>query len=470
VIVIGAGFAGLSAACALADRGARVTVLEARPTLGGRATAFTDPHTGERVDNGQHILMGCYHETFRFLERIGAESHVRLQPSLMVDVIERDGRSSRLVCPPLPSPLHLVGGVLEWEALSWRDRLSILRLREPLANARAQLKGRTGRRAASPDETVKQWLERNGQTPKLVELLWEPLAVAALNQPINQATAEPFARVLAQMLGPDPRDAAVGVPLRPLDELYIEPARIYLEARGATIRTNAPARVVIEGETVTHVAVREEKLRAAAVICAAPWYAWPDILNPVTSSVTPLTSSRIANPSTLTANPSPLTAGPSPLTAVLDAAAKTPASPIVTVNLWFDRVVLDVPFVGLPGRVNQWVFDKRVAFGERASHLSTVSSGAASVVLRTNQELIDLAMEEITDAIPAARAANLRNATVVREKRSTFSLAPGLPPRPKTRTSINGLLLAGDWIDTGLPATIESAVISGRMAAEEFTN
>jgi zeta-carotene desaturase len=103
VIVLGGGFAGLSAAAALAERGARVLVLEARPSLGGRATAFTDPATGERVDNGQHVLFGCYGETFRFLRRIGAEDRVRVQPRLAVDVIDRDGRASRLACPPLPS-------------------------------------------------------------------------------------------------------------------------------------------------------------------------------------------------------------------------------------------------------------------------------------------------------------------------------------------------------------------------------
>jgi squalene-associated FAD-dependent desaturase len=424
IVVIGGGFAGLSAACALAERGARVTLLEARPTLGGRATAFTDPQSGERVDNGQHILMGCYHETFRFLRRIGAESHVRLQSDLAADMITRDGRRTRLVCPPLPAPMNLVAGVMDWDALRWRDRMSILKLRQPLANARATMKGRTGRVAASPDETVKQWLERNGQTPRLVELLWEPLAVAALNQPMDRAAALPFTRVLAQMLGPDPRAASVAIPLKPLDELYVEPARVFLEQRGGTIRTNAAARVVFDGDAV----------------CAAPWHAWPGIFAPTPAALQP----------------------------IVDAASKTPSSPIVTVNLWFDRVVMDQPFVGLPGRVNQWVFDKRLAFGERASHLSTVSSGAADVVARSNEQLIELAMAEITDAIPAAADASLRHATVVREKRATFSLAPGLPKRPGTRTAVRGLLLAGDWIDTGLPATIESAVVSGHEAAKRI--
>jgi len=445
VIVIGGGFAGLSAACALAGAGARVTVLEERPALGGRATAFTDPQTGERVDNGQHILVGAYHETFRFLRRIGTDGQVRVQRQLAVDVIDQAGHRSRLVCPPLPSPLHLVAGVFDWEALRWRDRLSVLRLREPLAVARARLLGKSDRLAASPGETVRQWLERNGQTPRLVELLWAPLAVAALNQPIERAAAEPFTRVLALMFGADTRDAAIALPMKPLDELYVEPSRAYLEERGGTIVTQAQARVVIDGDKLSHVEAQGKTLHAGRVICAAPWYAWPEIFQ-----------SRGQ--------------GPSALSPVLDAAAKTPASPIVTVNLWFDRVVLDVPFVGLPGRVNQWVFDKREAFGERASHLCTVSSGAESVAARSNQELIDLALAEIRDAIPAAERADLRNATVVKERRSTFSLAPGMPPRPGTRTPIEGLLLAGDWIDTGLPATIESAVISGHWAARAAMN
>jgi squalene-associated FAD-dependent desaturase len=448
-IVVGAGFAGLSAACALAERGARVTVLEARPILGGRATAFTDRQTGERVDNGQHILLGAYRGTFEFLRRIGTDQHVRVSPQLAIDVIDRAGRPSRLVCPPLPSPLHLAAGVFEWDALRWRDRFSVLRLREPIAHARARLRGRTDRLAASPGESVRQWLERNGQTPKLVEMLWEPLAVAALNQPIDQAAAEPFTRVLALMFGSDPRAAAVALPLKPLDELYAEPARAFIEARGGTVATQAPARIVVDGDRVSHVEARGETLRAGAVICAVPWYALPDVF------MHGVSAPRL----------SPVAPSVSPLAAIVEAAAKTPACPIVTVHLWFDRVVLETAFVGLPGRINQWVFDKRETFGERASHLSTVSSGAASVVSRSNDELIDLALSEIRDAIPAARSAAVRRATVIRERRATFSLAAGMPPRPPTRTPVKGLFLAGDWIDTGLPATIESAVISGHWAA-----
>jgi hydroxysqualene dehydroxylase len=139
--------------------------------------------------------------------------------------------------------------------------------------------------------------------------------------------------------------------------------------------------------------------------------------------------------------------------------------PIVTVNLWYDRTVMAEPFAGLPGRTMQWVFDKRLTFGERASHLSLVSSGASAIAGRANQELIALARDEIGQSLPAAREAHVVRATVIREKRATFSLAPGQPRRPGPRTDVSGLFLAGDWTDTGLPATIEGAVVSGHAAA-----
>ncbi len=139
--------------------------------------------------------------------------------------------------------------------------------------------------------------------------------------------------------------------------------------------------------------------------------------------------------------------------------------PIVTVNLWYDRRVMDEAFVGLPGRAMQWVFDKRIAFGEEFSHLSLVASGAETLVRDDADVLVERAAREVADALPGARAATLVRGTVIREKRATFSLAPGQPPRPGVQTPLRGLFLAGDWIDTGLPGTIESAVLSGHMAA-----
>jgi uncharacterized protein with NAD-binding domain and iron-sulfur cluster len=162
VVVIGGGFAGLSAAAALAERGTRVLLVDARPQLGGRATAFADRETGELVDNGQHVLFGCYRATFEFLERIGALDNVRVQPSLSVPYIDRAGRRSVLRCPALPSPLHLLAGVLDWDAIPWRDRLAVVKLAGPLRQARRELQ-QTGTVLAEPRGTVSAWLVAHGK-------------------------------------------------------------------------------------------------------------------------------------------------------------------------------------------------------------------------------------------------------------------------------------------------------------------
>ena len=442
-VVIGAGFAGLTAATRLATEGARVLVLEARGRLGGRATAFTDRETGELVDNGQHVLIGCYHETLALLRAVGASDHVRRQPGLGVSMVDADGRPSRLECPRLPPPLHLLAGVWRWSALSWRDRLAVLGIAAPLRDAQRRLaESRMGsgfsQTLPSPTETVQDWLIRHGQTPRLREMLWDPLALAALNQPAAAAAAAPFVRVLAEMFGDDPRAAVIVLPTRPLHVMYAEPARAFIEAHGGEVRTGVPARVVLQADAAPVVVSGGERWTAAAVISTVPWFALPQLFE----------------------------GDVGPLGDVLDAARATAASPIVTVNLWYDGAVMDEPFVGLPGRLMQWVFDKRTMFGESASHLSLVSSGAADVLRWTNPQLIEAAQAELTGALPRVRDARLLRATVVREPHATFSLAPGQPARPGTETAVRGLFLAGDWIDTGLPATIEGAVRSGNRAAE----
>ena len=438
IVVVGAGFAGLSAAAVLAEQGARVLVLEARPQLGGRATAFPDRTSGELVDNGQHVLFGCYRETFAFLDRVGALDNVRRQPSLVVPYIDAVGRRTELRCPLLPSPLHLVAAVLDWDAMPWRDRLSVLRLAGPLRKARRELES-VGRVSVAPaGTTVSEWLREHGQGPKLRSWLWEPLAVAALNQPPEVAAAAPFVRVLAEMFGPDPSDAALVLPARPLHLMYAEPARRFIEDRGGSVRTNALARVIVNDERVAGVDVRGESILCPNVICAVPWYGLKGVF------------------------------GGQPPVGMHDtvaAADETGSMPIVTVNLWYDRRVMDEAFVGLPGRAMQWVFDKRLAFGSDASHLSLVASGAEALAREDAPALIARAVREVAEAIQGARQAAFVRGTVIREKRATFSLAPGQPQRPRVETAVRGLTLAGDWIDTGLPGTIESAVVSGHWAA-----
>jgi squalene-associated FAD-dependent desaturase len=394
-----------------------------------------DRESGELVDNGQHVLMGCYTETLDFLGAVGALANVRFEPQLQLTMIDRAGKRTRLTCPPLPPPLHLLAGVFEWDALGWSDRLAALRMAGPLRVARQALTG--GRQiAASPGETVEAWLIRNGQTARIREMLWEPLALAALNQPPNRAAAPPFARVLAEMFGEDAKLAAVLLPAKPLHLMYAEPARAYIEARGGTVRTEAPAKVTLDGGLAVEAA--GEQWNPAAIIAAVPWFALADLIG-------------------TTANG---------LDAVVRSAGRMTSSPIITVNLWFDRTVLDEPFIGLPGRAMQWVFDKREVFRGAASHLSLVASGASPLVAMSNPELIATAHRELVEAMPSVRDARLVRSTVIREPNATFSLAPGEPARPAVETPVRGFYLAGDWIDTGLPATIESAVRAGHRAAE----
>ncbi|MEP7305289.1 MAG: hydroxysqualene dehydroxylase HpnE [Acidobacteriota bacterium] len=433
VVVVGAGFAGLSAAVRLTTRGMRVLVVEGRSRLGGRATAFADAVTGEFVDNGQHVLMGCYTATLAFLQDIGALGHVRMQPTLSVTMIDRTGKRSRLACPPLPAPWHLLAGVIEWEALDWADRLSLLRMTTPLKLARDP-----HRLAASPGETVETWLVRHGQTERLREMLWRPLALAALNQPAAHAGAAPFARVLAEMFTGETAAASIVLPTKPLDKMYAEPAREFIEARGGEVRTGATATIRLSGARVTDVEAGGQHWLPRAVIAAVPWFAIHSLFDGRLDAIAD----------------------------IVERAGRMASSPIATVNLWFDRPVLDEPFVGLPGRVMQWVFDKRTVFGESSSHLSLVSSGADAIVGLPNDQLIALAHAELLESLPPVRGARLLRSTVVRERQATFSLAPGQPARPATETPVGGLFLAGDWIDTGLPATIESAVRSGHRAAD----
>lgn len=426
VAVVGGGVAGLAAASMLAERGKRVIVLEARGELGGRATAFRDRDTGELVDNGQHVLFGCYHETFAFLRRVGAEANVRVQPSLEVPYLDLQGRRSVLRCPKWPAPLHLLGGVLAWDALPLGEKLGVLRI------------GLDLRRPGTAAGTVAAWLDRRAQRGRIRQWLWEPLAVAALNQPPDEAAAAPFVEVLARMFSGGRTNASVAVPAVPLNEMYALPARRYIEARGGEIRLNSLARVRIEGGAVAGLEIRGEPVAARAVVAAVPWFALEALL----------------------------TGDVAPLAPILANTAGMTAKPIVTVNLWYDRPVLEDEFIGLPERQMQWVFDKRRVFGETASHLSIVASSADALAPQSTEALVALAAREVAAAIPAARGATLVRGTVVREKRATFSVAPGQPARPGVTTPVRGLYLAGDWIDTGLPATIESAAIAGHRAAE----
>jgi hydroxysqualene dehydroxylase len=427
VAIIGGGFAGLSAAVALAGAGEAVQLFEARPTLGGRANTFRDPETGERVDNGQHILAGCYVETLALLDRLGSASLLHWPSALRLQMIDESGRPTELRFPALPAPLNLLAGILAWDALSLQERWSILRMGSALR----------GDTRVRPDETVRQWLTRHQQSTQLCRLFWEPLALAALNQSIDDAAASMFVAVTSRMFGGDANASAILVPGAPLHDLYVQPAIQFLATHGASVSTHAKAQIVVHDGKVTGVRVGDQHHPSPTVICAVPWFAMADMF---TTDV-PAMRTIVSNATTLG------------------------SAPIVTVNVWWDTWRSRHAMFGLPGRAFQWVFDRRQYVDGGAEHLSLVSSGAEAICARPNDELIALAIRELRQALPELRHENVRHAAVIRERRATFSLAPGSPPRPSTTTPIAGLFLAGDWIDTGLPATIESAVVAGNRAA-----
>jgi len=440
-VIIGAGVAGLSAAVRLAQAGKRVMVLEEAPRLGGRATAFTDRDTGERVDNGQHVLFGCYRETYAFLRAIGTADLAPLQSRLTLTMVDSRGQSSDLVCPSLSPPWHLVAGLLRWRALSLRDRLGALRIRSLLDAVRRDGAAAVAARVP-PAETVTAWLDRLRQSPRIRAWLWHPLAIAALNQSPDVAAAAPFVRVIGELFGPRLEDSSVGMPQVPLDELFGTQAQSLIERAGGEVRLRTSARVELDGDgRVAAVRAGSERWPTRTVISTAPWHAFARIWD---GDV------------------------PRPLAVIAQNAAAMASSPIVTVNLWFDGAIMQPRFVCLVDGPMHWVFDKSAIFGESAGHLSVVASGADDLAAMDNAAVTSAAVAQIQAALPGARSRTLRRSVVVREHRATFSLAPGQPPRPGIATPVPGLLLAGDWTDTTLPGTIEGAVQSGHRAADRI--
>jgi len=443
VVVIGAGVAGLAAAVRLADAGRTVVVVEQAPRLGGRATSFVDRATGERVDNGQHALFGCYRETYAFLRRLGVDHLAPLQPGLSLTMADADGRRATLTCPDWPAPWHLVGGLLRWRAIGLADRASALRLAGVLHRFRRHGPSAVAD-AVPPHQTADDWLRARGQSGALRRWLWHPLAYAALNQAPDVAAAAPFVRVIGELFAPDPRAAAIGLPIVPLEDLFGPPAVGFVESRGGHVLMKSPATVIVgAGGGIEGVRAGEHVVSAPTVISAVPWHAF-DRLFP--------------------------NGVPSALESIAAEARAMRSASIVTVNLWFERSVtaeIGGPFIGLVDGPWHWAFDKSAIGGAAQSHVAVVASGADDLVAQDNERLTRAALAHLTSAVPALKPIRLRHAVVVREQRATFSLAPGGPSRPGTKTPLRGLLLAGDWTDTGLPGTIEGAVRSGHAAATE---
>ncbi len=414
-----------------------MTVLEAAPALGGRARSFVERSTGDSVDNGQHALMGCYHEFLALLTRIGRRGAL-WESELDVPLWDAARGVQRLACPALPSPLHFAAGVLRFGHLSLRQRLSALR-------AGRALVARFGR-SRDRDEafTVAQALFALRQSPQARRALWDPLTWATLNADPTVASAALLAAVVARaLLGPRSASRFL-LPALPLSELYAEPARKFIEARGGTVRCRAPVdEVVVENGRAVGVRLGGELLHASRVILSVP----PPVVR------------RIAPPG---------------LGSLLPAALER-ATPIVSVTLWLDRPVGGPDFLGLLDGQTQWLFrvdriHRPASTPSRGSpagaRIACVRSGASAWLDLPTREIALIALREAAQALPGAIHAELRHALVVKEVAATLAPTPELQRlRPGPAGPVRDLFLAGDWTDTGLPATLESAAFSGHRAA-----
>ncbi len=425
---------GIAAAVRLALQGMRPLLIESRPYLGGRARSFIHRNTGDEIDNGQHLMMGCYHATFALLEQLGTRDLVDLQPALRVEFREPGGARAVLAAPGfLPSQLGVMAAMLRLGGLSGRERRALLAVG---VNVRLKTPG--------PDETTRQYLNRLGQSPRAQERLWDPIIIATLNTPPQRASARLFAEVMRRaFLGPG-TDSQLAFPRTGLSQL-IDPAREFIESRGGRVMTGMTITGLHRLPESYLVKLKDHpEIETGHVIAALPWRQLRPLLHGITAYEQEHTT------------------------------AKPEYIPIVSIYLWYDRNPAELPvFAAMLGTQVQWMFNRRKmgtppnpAFpGLIACTISAAFSQSAA----TGKEVAEMADRELRETFPELRDARLLDALVIKEKHATFAATPAVAQgRPGTRTgpSSPGYYLAGDWTDTGLPATIEGAAQSGFAAAD----
>jgi squalene-associated FAD-dependent desaturase len=439
-VVIGGGLAGITAAVSLAEAGASVTMLEAKPRLGGATTSFA---RGDLVvDTGQHVFLRCCTAYRDLLGRLGMTEHAPLQPRFDVTVVTPSGRT-RLWRNSLPSPLHLAPALLSYNLLSFPERSRV---------ARAAL-GFRGVDPADPEADrirLGDWMARHGQDERARRALWDLFTISTLNIPGDQACLALAAKVVKTGLLGDSDAADIGVPALPLGELHGDAASRLLDKLGATVRLKTKVAEIQPREgggfTVTTAPsagtdLPGENINADAVVLAVPHEAAAELIP----------------------------AGALPAAAVAGWAGLG-AAPIVNVHAIYDRKVMDLPFAAGVDSPVQWVFDRTrisgmYARGDDGQYLAISLSAADEYVDKPVAEMREQFVPRLEELFPAARDAKLTEFFVTREPRATFRQAPGcMALRPKAATSLPGLVLAGSWTDTGWPDTMESAVRSGLNA------
>lgn len=435
VAIAGGGLAGLAAACALADSGFRVTLFEKRPFLGGRASSYEHPGTGEVVDNCQHVLFRLCTNLIEFYERIGVAERIRWFDEMMF--IEPGGRMSVMKSSAFPAPLHTAPSFLHFSFLTTADKLAIARALIPLT---LTLQRDTG-------ESFQQWLDRRGQTRNATERFWKPILISALSEQLDRISVSAAAQVVRMsMLSPEARQ--MGVPTVPLTELY-NAAGEYVRTRGGLLHF----RRAVDGFTADSASVRvrtgDQDEAFDYMVIALPFDAVDRILPNAGESQE-----------------------------LHEKIAHFENSPITGIHLWFDRQISDLDHAVLLDRTIQWMFHKSRLQPMRAqssspspdaggSYIELVVSSSKTLIDKSRAEIVDLALREVREFFPAAREANLVKSTVIKEVNATYSPRPGIDAyRPMSATAWPRVFLAGDWTATGWPATMEGAVRSGYLAAE----
>jgi squalene-associated FAD-dependent desaturase len=436
VTVVGAGLAGLSAGCALAEAGFNVTLLERRPYIGGRASSYQHPGTGEIVDNCQHVLLGCCTNLLDLYDRFGAADKIRWFDSLTF--VEPGGRRSVIHPSPLPAPFHTAPSFLGAASLGLADKIAISRAMLALI-------------AGLPEDTAEDflsWLKRHGQTPNAIDRFWKVVLVSALNEDLDRTSVRYAAQVFRESFMKSAAAGRMGVPTVPLTELYSAGAD-YITKRGGTVRLRSSVdSIALQSDTVKIVSGTESFVSDYAVL-AVPYHTLAKMLPPGETSE--ILSKDLA---------------------------KFDSSPITGIHLWFDREITNLEHAVLLDRTIQWMFHKSKLLARHAnngnsasgSYVELVVSSSKSLVDSPRGEIIELALKELAEFFPAVAEAKLMKSTVIKEIYATYSALPQSDLyRPNAVTAWPNIFLAGDWTATGWPATMEGAVRSGYKAAEALT-
>ena len=431
VVIIGGGIAGMAAALRVAEAGDLPIVLEARKRLGGRATSFKDPRNGQLLDNCQHVMMGCCTNLMDFYERLGVgdcfEWHTETywaNPPHEPDVM-RPGL--------LPAPAHFTGSFLRMRFLDFRMKRQIARAMHRMIRI-----GITGR-SAYVDRTFLEFLQETGQSKEVIDLFWRVVVVSACNLDVDEVGASFAMQVFQEGFLGHPFASAVGLSRVPLEQLY-DPFESVLEAVGGTLHLGTGAMgISFDGSRVTGVVTSDGIVDASAVISAVPF----DRLSRLCSTVMVQADSRLRS---------------------LDAIE---VSPILGVHLFFDAQIMTLPHMVLPGRATHWLFNKGID-ADGHQHVHAVISGAETWMDHNESEIVERVLEDLHWALPASQGLTPIGFRSIKEKRATFRAVPGLDqirPSAGSGLGISNLAIAGDWSDTGWPATMEGAVRSGYLAA-----